>query len=414
MMGPLPGDDDIPAPQPVPLEENQALFKAAARLVSSAWERPITVTAAERLTGPGGSSLLFRCYTAAEGQPPASFILKQAAGSLASAADRATWEARRFCNDWLGAEFLTTLPTEVPLGPRFFGGDVLAGCFALEDLGEHRSLVQPLLHGDAADGEAGLLKYFTSLGQLHALTAGQAPAYNAQFSARFPGQQPYAEELDEWEDRLVIVQRHLDQLGVRAPSTLLSEFAAVTNAVTQPGPFLAYIHCDPCPDNLFDQGDRYRFIDFEWGHFGHALLDGVYPRMLWPSCWCANRLPAATLAALELRYRAELSRGCVEAQDDAIWEPALAHMCAVTLLNRLAWDLERGLTDDRKRGLATIRQRTLAQLETLVLTCEMTGAMPVLRGVAEQLFGLLEARWAGTPALPLYPAFATPSPSAPA
>ena len=59
-----------------------------------------------------------------------------------------------------------------------------------------------------------------------------------------------------------------------------------------PGPFHAYIHGDPCPDNVFFIDGEMLLIDFEFGRFGHALRDALYGRMPFPTCWCCNRLPA--------------------------------------------------------------------------------------------------------------------------
>jgi hypothetical protein len=44
-------------------------------------------------------------------------------------------------------------------------------------MGEHRSLVEPLLEGEAAAAEETLLNYATRLGELHADTIGQAATF---------------------------------------------------------------------------------------------------------------------------------------------------------------------------------------------------------------------------------------------
>jgi hypothetical protein len=293
-----------------------------------------------------------------------------------------------------------------PISPRYYGGDTAHGFFIMEDLGEHRSLVEPLLHGNRAGAESGLLKYGTCLGRLHAATAGKAEALEALFAARFPGQGPFTEEVHQLEARMAQVKSLLDGLDVPFHGALASEMQTVWEAATRPGPFLTYIHGDPCPDNLFDLGDHDRLIDFEWGHFGHALLDAVYPRMLWPSCWCANRLPEAAITHLENGYRTALMQGCPAAQDDAAWETGLAAMCALTLVNRLGWDLPGALRADRTRGMATVRQRTLAQLQAFVTTAEAMHKLPALLGAAGRLLEVLQARWAETPPLAYFPAFA--------
>jgi hypothetical protein len=387
------------------MEQNMALIRVAETIVSNSLKQPINFTSMERLTGPGGDSILYRCLGTPASEPTASFMIKKSTRSLLSAETLNTEQGRRFLNDWVGAEFLCSLQLDNPISPHFYGGDLEQGFFVLEDLGEHRNLVEPLLHGNPVSAEHGLLKYYTALGTLHAMTAGKVGVFEAMFSARFPGQQAFAEELLGIGERMQKVHELLDQLGVPANKELADEIEKVTEAVSLPGPFLAYIHADPCPDNLFDMGDHYRFIDFEWGHFGHALLEAVYPRMMWPSCWCANRLPEETIAQMEDNYRAKLIEGCPEAQEDAVWELGLVQMCSMTLLNRLAWDLERALQEDRKRGIASIRQRTLAQLESFVKIAESFHKLPALCGVASHLFSLLQMRWRDTVPLPLYPAF---------
>lgn len=391
------------------MEQNTAVIKAAEVIVSNSLSKSTSFTSMERLTGPGGDSILYRCVSASASEPTASFMIKKSAKSLLSVEHLGTEQGKRFLNDWVGAEFLSSLHPDNRISPAFFGGDLEQGFFVLEDLGEHRNLVNPLLQGDPVNAENGVLKYYTALGALHAMTAGKANVFEAMFTMRFPGQQPFAEEMLGMEERIQKVYELLDQFGVPANQALTDEIEKVTTAISSPGPFLAYIHADPCPDNVFDMSDHYRFIDFEWGHFGHALLDAVYPRMMWPSCWCANRLPDEIITRMESNYRAKLIEGCPEAQEDSVWEMGLVQMCAMTLLNRLAWDLELVLPEDRKRGIASIRQRTLAQLESFIKTSEGFYKLPALCDVASRLFSLLQIRWVDTAPLPMYPAFNQPS-----
>jgi hypothetical protein len=384
--------------------QDAALFTAAERILSEAVGQPLQFDSIERLTGPDGSKTLYRCRAAFGPGTTGAFVIKKGPPRPAVPDSAVGGGHGGFCHDWAGAEFLSSLAGRPPISPRYYGGDLYHGFFVLEDLGEHRSLVEPLLGSDAASAEAGLMKYGACLGSLHAATAGSAGAFEALFAARFPRQPPFVEEVDGLEARLSDVQSLLDALGVPTAPELAAEMQRVGEAGSRPGPFLAYLHGDPCPDNLFDLGDHYRLIDFEWGHFGHALLDAVYPRMIWPSCWCAHRLPEATLGRMENRYRMELVQGCPVAQDDAAWETAMVDMCALTLINRLGWDLPGALKADRQRGRATVRQRTLAQLEAFVQTTETFRRRPALRAAASRLRDVLRACWADTPPLGTYPA----------
>ena len=152
-----------------------------------------------------------------------------------------------------------------------------------------------------------------------------------------------------------------------------------------------------------------RLIDFEFGRFGHALMDGTYGRMLFPTCWCANRLPSALVSRMETVYRAELVKGCPEAQEDRIFEGALVRVCGFWLLSTLNRDLEHALDADRTWGIATIRQRLLARVETFIMTAEEYDHLPALRGMASRLLEVLHKAWHETHPLPLYPAFQTAS-----
>lgn len=179
----------------------------------------------------------------------------------------------------------------------------------------------------------------------------------------------------------------------------------VIRTVESPGPFLAYIHGDPCPDNVFFLGEQVRLIDFEFGRFGHALLDATYGRMMFPTCWCANRLPRAVVAQMEAAYRAALVRGCPEAQEDRVFETSLVSVCAFWVLNTLSWQLAGALQGDRTWGIATVRSRFLALLEAFIATAEEFDHLPAMRGTASRVLEVLRNRWPETQPLPLYPAF---------
>jgi hypothetical protein len=78
-------------------------------------------------------------------------------------------------------------------------------------------------------------------------------------------------------------------------------------------------------------------IDFEFAWFRHALLDAVHPRMIFPTCWCANRVPPGMLVAFEERHRAGVIQACPTAADDREWERNLAYACAGRLVSSIGW-----------------------------------------------------------------------------
>jgi len=381
------------------------LTREAERILSELSGSTIHFTQVERLSEAGRRNLILRCTSAPIRDFPASFIIKKVEAEVYHPEDTNSWDTRRFFNDWIGSQFLNSLGAGADHGPHFYGGSREAGFIILEDMGEHRSLVEPLLHEDEGPAEAALLRYSTRLGRLHADTLNRNDAYEQLFrSVRSDGSSFARRERQQEEDNQK-VPALLERLGVATKATFLQEVQEIASAVLQPGPFLAYIHGDPCPDNVFDSAEQMRLIDFEFAHFGHALIDATYARMIFPTCWCANRLPRSVVVQMENRYRTEFIQGCSEAQEDRVWEGALVAMCGHWLLKTLAWHLEAALDADQSWGLASLRQRITARLEAFVGASEEFGRCPALHDTAGRLLDVLGERWPETPSLPLYPAF---------
>ena len=386
-------------------QENFApLAAAAAQVLSQALGRQVCLGDVTPLTEKGRRNKVLRCRNLSGGSP-SSVIIKQVAGDSYDPDNTASWDIRRFFSDWAGAAFLSTLAIVPSHSPRFYTGDRALGFFVLEDLGPHRSLVEPLLEEHAANAQTALLTFATALGTLHAATCGQAARFERFCRDIHPKALVFPPAGEEFSERTKHLQAILERLEVRSEAHFRQELEIVISTVESPGPFLAYIHGDPCPDNVFFLGEQMRLIDFEFGRFGHALLDATYGRMMFPTCWCANRLPNAMVAQMEAAYRAVLVRGCPEAQEDRIFETTLVSVCAFWVLNTLGWQLAGALQEDRTWGIATVRSRLLARLDAFIATAEEFDRLPAMRGTASRMLEVLRNRWPETQPLPLYPAF---------
>ena len=400
-------DETDLAVQPQP---NDNLVEVAARMLSDVFAHPIQFKHVERLTEPERRNQLLRCHSAPTPNTPSSFIIKKVETDSHAPLDPDSHDSQRFFGDWVGSQFLSGLAGGTNHSPRFYAANRALGFIILEDLGPHRSLVEPLLHEDAHSARKALLRYSVCLGKLHADTTDKFAAFERLYHQVNPGGKSLSSNRTEFEHSTRQVQSSLQSLGILTEAPLLRELAAIVSAAAAPGPFLAYIHADPCPDNVFDTAEQMRLIDFELGHYGHALIDAAYGRMIFPSCWCANRLPAALVPEMEARYRAELIHGCPAAQDDNVFEQALVTICGYWLVNTLAWHLERALEEDDTWGIASTRQRIIARLEAFIATSQGFGRFPALRDAAGRLHALLFKRWPDSPPLPLYPAFREPQP----
>ncbi|MBF2027978.1 MAG: phosphotransferase [Oscillatoriales cyanobacterium C42_A2020_001] len=289
---------------------------------------------------------------------------------------------------------------QYPHSPRFYGGDLKLGFIILEDVPHHARLVESLLGGDRHQAERALLQYATCLAQLHVDTFDKAAEFEALARAIAPKAQFLRESVDIPEQ-----QRLLNRLGIQPESNWLYDLNVINEAMNHPGDFLAYVHADACPDNVLDTGEGLRLIDFETGHFGHAFIDIAYGRMMFPSCWCANRLPHPVVQQMENGYRAILIKQRPIAESDSIFETALIRACGYWMLNTLTRHLEPALRKDLNWGISTTRQRILARLETFITTAQEFNQLPGLRGTTSKLLERLRQQWSDVPDLPLYPAF---------
>ena len=289
--------------------------------------------------------------------------------------------------------------------PRFYVGDRAFGFFILEDLGPHCSLVEPLLEEDAASTATALLTFATCLGKLHAATRSQSARFESLCHDLDPKAGLFASTGAEFSERTKQLQAGLERLEVRIEASFPQELETVSSTIERPGPFFTYIHGDPCPDNVLLTGEQVHFIDFEFGRFGHALIDATYGQMMFPTCWYANLLPHALISQMESAYRSEFVKGCPEAQEDSVFETALVRVCAFWLLNTLGWHLESALREDRTWGIATIRPRLIARLEGFLTLAGELAQLLAVRGMAERLLEVLRERWPEAQPLPLYPAF---------
>jgi len=386
-------------------ETFNVLTAEAERMLSDSFGSQIRFTYVERLSEPDRRNLILRCLSTPTGNFPSKFIIKKVEADVYDPDNPNSWDTQRFFSDWIGSQFLSSLGGEASHGPQFYGGNRDLGFIILEDMGQHRSLVEPLLHEDAASAEAALLRYSTRLGKLQADTVNKYRLFEKLFHSVSSSGRSFAAREQKIEERIQKVQTLMDALRVPLDAATLQELQEIRSAVIDPGSFLAYIHGDPCPDNVFDNNQQMRLIDFEFGHFGHALIDATYARMIFPTCWCANRLPQSMVMQIESRYRTELIKGCSEAQEDNIWEHALVTICGYWLLNTLGWHLEPALKEDQDWGRASLRQRILARLEAFVITSEEFGRFQAVHETADRLRDTLGERWPETQSLPLYPAF---------
>lgn len=360
---------------------------------------------AEPLTAGRPRSTVFRCRVDGGSAPPSVIVKVAKQGDSLSHA---------FENEWAALALLSEEgPGPRPVAPLLYGGDLRARLLVLEDLGDGPSLADLLLGEDPIAADAALFAYSTSLGRLHARSAGKVQAFEAKLrSLGAPADTRGAWQAEVRRVAASMPQAFADFDFMWTPA-LIDEVQAIAATLLEPGPFFALGHGDPCPENNRLLGEEMRHFGFEVAGFRHALLDGVYPLAPFPTCWCTNRLPQALVQRLQLAYRLELAVRLPEAEDAEAFARLSVEAAAYWLLRSAADGLfARARRANETWGIATIRQRCLHRLGTVATLAAEHGHLPALGAFAARLHHRLRALWPDVPEMPLYPALRNAPPDA--
>ena len=387
-------------------DQYDELLADAARVLTDRFGETVRLGEVQQISERRRRNLLLRCrVTHGPTFAPASVILKRARQRRYDPDDPRSRPAVGLFRDWAGLEFLNTLGNEHLASPKFYGGDRKAGFFLMEDLGGSEDLDHVLTCGSAARARHALILLAEGLGRMHALTAGRSEQYQQIRDTLGPGDQMHRHRLAQHaRDFAPHLADQCRQLGVDVAPALFEDIESVAQAMAEPGDFLTYTHADACPDNSVLVGDRICLIDYEFGSFRHALLDGVYGWIRFPTCWCVRDIPDSVVADMETAYRNELAQGCSAAADDERYFRGVAEACAYWLLENLAQLLERALQYEEPKGTSTNRQRILMRLAAFQRVALRAGHLNSLQQTLGQLLEQLRNRWRDD--TPLYDAFA--------
>lgn len=401
-----------------PFTPDDAVTAARAALARAAGE-PVSIAEIRDLGGEKRRNIVLRASAVWPDGSIRPVIVKATRASGYDPAASDAFETSGLVKEW-AATALLARSAKAPAAPQSLGpsgwsallaADTSHGVLVFEDFGEALpTLIHPLLRGSAAEAEAALTAYAVALAQLHAATIGCRDAHNALVGSHFPATAvpPLAHN---WIDR---VPRKVEaMLGGTLPET---EIAMIAGRLQSPGPWLALAHRDPCPDNVLIAADgTAKLLDFEFSSPGHALLDAMYWRIGFPTCWCAGTVPAPVADRIDRAYRAIVAETVPVAADDDAYRRESAVVCAAWLLGNLVWYLEDALREDTKWGISTYRSRVLHYCEAAIATARDADVLPGFRTTTSRWLGELHSKWPDTPSLAAYPAFAeTPDMTAPA
>ena len=378
----------------------QDVVTAAEAALANSMGAAVRIRGVEALSDERRRNLILRGNAVCTGAPDRPIIIKVTRSRSYDPAVENAFEGSGLVKEWAAATFLASL------GGRGHGATLLAadttyGLLVFEDLGAGLdSLVEPLLHGDPYQAERALLAYASALGRLHADTAGHIAEHDRALRAGFPAaRRREPRHLVQLGQQVV---KLCEQLGGLPPH---DELAQIAQRLDQPGIWLGLVHGDPCPDNAMLRTDRVHLIDYEHAQPGHVLLDAVYWRIGFPTCWCAGRVPDSVAARAEAAYRAELGGILGSVPGDTTFQSEMAFMAFAWLLRSFAWLLDAGLKEDDRLGIASIRSRLLWYPEATITMAEAADILPNFRSLARGWLVDLRNRWPSTHPLGPYPAF---------
>ena len=310
----------------------------------------------------------------------------------------------RFFNDWAGLEFLSEISDGNSPAAQFYAGDWKKGLMVIEDLGNGRNFYGSL-RGESATAATGeLIKLARALGKMHALTTHKKAVYDS-IRDRLGSRDKSPSITGEWQRLMGKLNEVCGRIGVKPHRETKTEMKTVAAFIAAPGPFLAYTHGDPIPMNALPVGDERKLFDFEFGEFRHALRDGIYGRVCFPTWYHINRVPNDVVEKMEIAYRAELAKGCPEAADDTLFFRSIVEACAYWAIHSRFNFIEKVWEEDHKWGISTQRQILLLCFDIFGQVSEEFGHLEALGATIRDMATKLRKRWTDLEEMPYYPAF---------
>ncbi len=272
--------------------------KITAALLAEKLGGSVRLGEGRNLGGSARSNVYRFPLVAGPAQAPSSIIVKQTDSAIAAT----------LFNEWAALQFLSEVCADEPLAPRFYAGNRDAGLFIMEDFGEGKRLDHILLSNDPDVAEKALLDFASIHGRLHARTyRRQAEYMNIRQALGSVEEVQLQLSYEELAKTLSIIARSVE---IEITPGVESELAELARAMEHPEGFETFIQGDSCPDNCVYLDGKLHMLDFEFSRFTHALLEGCYVRLPFPSCWCVYAIPERIMQRMETTYRTELAQSC--------------------------------------------------------------------------------------------------------
>lgn len=396
------------------------IIDEASKLISLRFGKTINFSKVIQLSEPDRRNVILRLLVdKPQNGIPKTLILKQNSTET-NKFDIAKCETEieqlsRFAHDWAGIEFLTEIGSDH--APHFYAGSLEHRFILIEDLGvSHPSLVGPLTRSPSVinvrEAESALIAYVRRIGRMQVDTLGKSDQFASILNKVYP--QALRFNFLSEEDVSNVFNQFKTLIGNESKE-LGKEIHSVLEFSKSHGDFHVLLHGDICPDNVYYQGHEIKLIDFEFGDFGNALIDGVYLRMNMPSCWCSKAVPKEVLDKMESAYREELEIGMPATREDVKYNKQLIFACAYWLIRTLSsmdvnreWICPSGPVDPDSEWDPTengFRPRILSRLDAFISCSKNSGLLSEFRKASIDLLSYLKMVWPESGYIDVFPVF---------
>lgn len=345
-----------------------------------------------------------RCIQAPDLSPPTVIVKKNRFAGQNSVSDVGLHNL--FFRDWASLEFLQNIMGDETVAPRVFTGNKDEGYFVMEDLGNEAPLVNVLRNGAFSEASQAMSQYGALLGLLHGVSAGKSEPFNQVYQKMMAG---CCLEPEKFHHLFEMFIQNLRKLEIVFPATALDELWDAAEILEHTDRLNVFTHGDPVGGNILNSGGRWRMVDFEAGRFQNGFIEGVFPRMIFPTSGLdmVMGMPEKAWRAAETEYLLKVGETIPEVQDEVVRGVAITAACAFWLL--VTWDswMEHALVGDFSADrVRRVRQCVIARMERFIITSHEFRGMTRLGDEIEKLVRRLRSVWPNEDCdLPFYPAF---------
>lgn len=393
----------------------RSLIQRAEILLAEVAGHAVNLIYPEKLSS---ENTVLRCQLApSHADLPQAVILKQVTTTTLNNPSGPAGESHRFLNEWACLEFLTDLPGPSNFGPRLLASDRYHDLVILEDLGKHGTVLDLLLGDDHSSAQCGLTAIGTFLGKMQAATLDREEEFSA-VQSRVNAAAPLSESTVDFRKKIERFQECFAYLDIQPMTGFWDALRDLENSIHGKNPFRSFIHADAGPHNFLHVDGAVQLIDYEFGTYGHGLLDVVSARLGFPQTDEVRTVPPEFARQLEQAYQQELVQFVPQAGDDMFFAHTLVDACAHWALSRwigmwrhyfkerLAIGEEHAA--NMKMALtAEAAQRRRAEVMTLYQSfihfARETNHQLIIAETLDSYVDVLKKEWPDLEAMPTYP-----------